>query len=435
MKQVLRLSLGVLLIAGSATFVVPENASAWSTIGGNLGLSQRDFRIYDDFQDATCHDNTTVHPNWPQYTEIEMSAWKSGAEWGARPFGDGTGDGTQSTVGDGGANFNFLWAGNAGSTGGFNGNIISPIGGSSGGVLAYCETPISDGWRIRFYESWTWDDGPDNVSSARMDFQGVSTHELGHALGLGHSNNSSATMSAYISGNGVSDRSIAQDDINGIQQGIYGAMSSTMPRIDSLQGSLNSGGTCIIVGANFSSSGNEVWLNNNGTSANGADGDPVKVTGLASTNGGTQISFTIPTSGIEGGSIQVKSNASGNSALSEGHPFDLGGGQPGLNTIHLSGPTSVLPGYSALFDFTNAPANTAVYLLYSLSNTGSTIFGHSFDLGPWTVLKNTTSDANGVGSYSVPVPSAASGLSVYLELGCNDNGTIYDSNALYVTVL
>jgi len=435
MKNTLRLSLGALLVAGSVTFVVPEDASAWSTIGGSLGLTQRDFRIYDDFQDSTCHDNTTEHVNWPQYTEVELSAWKAGAEWGSLPFGDGSGDGTQSLVGDGAANFNFVWGGNAGNTGGFNGNIISPIGGSSGGVLAYCETPISDGWRIRFYESWTWDDGPDSVPNARMDFQGVATHELGHSLGLGHSNSSSATMGAYASGNGVSDRSIASDDIAGIQQGIYGAMSSSMPRIDSLGGSLNAGGTLVIVGQNFSSSGNEVWFNNNGTSASGPDGDPVKVTGLSSSNGGTQISVTIPSSGIEGGSIHVKSSGSGNSALSEGHPFDMGGGQPGLNTIRLTGPTSAIPGFASIFDFTNAPANTPVYMLWSLTNTGSTIFGHTFDLGNWNVLTNVTSDATGAGSITVPVPSGASGMSVYLELGCDDNGTIYDSNAMHVNVL
>ena len=34
------------------------------------------------------------------------------------------------------------------------------VGASDTGVYAYCETPISDGWRIRFYSNWTWSDGP-----------------------------------------------------------------------------------------------------------------------------------------------------------------------------------------------------------------------------------------------------------------------------------
>ena len=437
MKNVLRLSLGSLLLAGTVTVVVPENASAWSTIGGSLGLTQRDYRIYDNFTDSTCHDNTTAHSNWPEYTEVELSAWKAGADWGSRSLGDGSGDGSQNNVGDGGANFNFIWAGNAGNTGGYNGNIISPLSGSSGGVLAYCETPISDGWRIRFYESWTWDDGPDNVPSSRMDFQGVACHELGHALGLGHSTaGGNPTMSAYASGNGVSDRSITSDDIAGIQQGVYGAMSSSMPEVTDLQGSLNAGGTLIVVGNNFSSTGNEVWFNNNGTSANGPDGDPVKVTNLASTNGGTQISLTIPTTGIEGGSIHVKKSGSGNSTLSEGHPFDLNGGQPGLNTITLFAPTLVFAGGSAILDVSRATPGAKVYLLYSMANTGTTIFGHQFDLGSnWKVLTNLTADSAGTGSYSLNVPSGASGMTVYMECGANTAGVITDSNIQQITVM
>ncbi|MDP6850878.1 MAG: hypothetical protein QF524_08070, partial [Planctomycetota bacterium] len=231
-------------------------------------------------------------------------------------------------------------------------------------------------------------------------------------------------------------RSITSDDQAGIQQGVYGAMSSSMPEITDLQGSLNSGGTLIVVGNNFSTTGNEVWFNNNGTSASGADGDPVKVTGLASTNGGTQISLTIPTSGIEGGSIHVKKSGSGNSTLSEGHPFDLDGGQPGLNTITLSGPTLVFAGGVAILDVSRATPNARVYLLYSLSNTGTTIFGHQFDLGSnWNVLSNTLVDASGVGSYSLNVPNGAAGMTVYMECGSDTGGVITDSNIHQLTVM
>ncbi len=432
MKNILRASFGALLIAGTSLLVVPEEASGWSTIGGSLGLSQRDFRIYDNFIDTASHNNTTADPNWPNYTEIELSAWKSGAEWGARVLGDGSGDPTQTQIGDGGGNFNFFWNGEASAVGGSNANILSPLGGSSGGVLAYCETPISDGWRIRFYESWTWDDGPGNHNN--IDFQGVSCHELGHALGLGHSNVSQATMYAYMSGNGVADRSIHSDDSAGVQQGIYGAMSSNMPEITSLGGSLDPGGTCIINGSGFGTTGNEIWFNNDLLDSQQAGGDVTKLTGLASSNGGTQISFTVPSTGIEGGSLHVKVGT-GSSALSEGEPFDYGGGVPGLNTISLSGPTLVFPGSLAVFNVSNAPANSQVYMIRSFNLNGSTIMGHIFDLGrPWFVVTNTAADASGNATFSLTTPNA-SGLTVNLEIGTQTAAGIFDSNPITVSIL
>ena len=87
-------------------------------------------------------------------------------------------------------------------SGGTNDNINSAISGSSGGVLAFAETPISNGWRIRYYETWNWQDGPGN--DGNIDLQGVACHEYGHALGLGHTNVGGATMFPSISGSGVS---------------------------------------------------------------------------------------------------------------------------------------------------------------------------------------------------------------------------------------
>lgn len=438
MKHLLRVPFGLLLAGGAFTLAVPEQATAWSTIGGNLSLSQRDCRIYDDFIDPTAHDNTVPHVNWPGYTEIELACWKAMAEWGARIFGDGTGDSTQTQVGDGNANFSFFWNGEASGTGGYNSNINSPIAGSSGGVLAYTETPISDGWRIRYYESWTWDDGPGSVSSSRIDFQGIACHELGHALGLGHSNNGAATMYAYAIGNGVANRSIELDDQNGIQLGIYSARNdSVMPRIDLIQGSLDPGGTCVLIGDKFSATGNEIWLNSSTLDAVQAGGDPYKITGVASTAGGTQISFVVPSSGIEAGAIHVKSGAGTTHAyLSEGEPFNYGGGGAGTNTIRLNGPTTAFAGMNAFFDFTNGAANTTTYLLWSLNGNGTTIQGHAFDIGaPWNLGPSTVSDATGAGSWTVLVPAAASGLTVYVEAAQNAAGTILDSNMLVVQIL
>ncbi len=435
MKNLLRISLGVVLVSGTATLVVPDDATGFSVIGGNLSLSQRDFRIYDNFLDAAAHNNTQPDPNWPGYTEIELSAWKAGAEWGGRKFGDGSGDPTQFQIGDGRSNFNFVWNGEASGQGGFNANIISPLSGSSGGVLAYCETPISDGWRIKFYESWIWADGPGQLNSGEMDLQGVCCHELGHALGLGHSNDSSATMYAYASGNGVSDRSIEQDDRNGVIY-IYGARDASNPSIDSIGGSLQPGGTCVLTGTNYSATGNEIWFNSSVVGSTNTAGEPYKLLNQPSTNGGTQISFTVPSTGILAGAIHVKAaGGTSHKYLSEAEPFDLGGAGGGANQIALSGPSGAAAGTTGIFTFTGAGANQQTYLLWSLSNAGTTIQGHAFEIGsPWNVGAITSSDATGAGSYTVQIPPPAAGLTVYIELGQDDNGTILDSNMLTLSI-
>ncbi len=437
MNNLLRISLGVVLVGGAATLVVPDEATGFSTIGGNLGLTQRDFRIYDNFIDAASHNNTQPHANWPGFTEIELACWKAGAEWGSRVFGDGSGDSTQYQIGDGRSNFNYFWNGEASGTGGYNANINSPIAGSSGGVLAYTETPISDGWRIRYYESWTWGDGPDQLNSGEMDMQGIACHELGHALGLGHSSDSSATMYAYANGNGVPNRSIETDDRNGVIF-IYAARDVNInPSIDSVSGSLSGGGTCVLTGTNFAASGNEIWLNSSAITNDNAGGEPYKILNVPSTSGGTQISFTVPATGILAGAVHVKAaGGTSHKYLSEGEPFAFGGGGGGnTDQIFLAGTTAAAAGTTAIFSFTGAGASQTAYLLWSLSNAGTTIQGHPFDIGsPWTLGPATTSDPTGAGSWMVTIPQAAAGLTIYLEVGQNDNGTILDSNLLTLTV-
>src|SRR5262245_27436135 len=204
--------LPVLFAAGTAALFLPVRPShAFTKIGGSLDETQRDVRVYNTFLDPTANDNTTPSAQFPGWSGAELAAWKAVVEWGSRLHGDGTGDpqgGNQ--LGSGGANFDAFWAGSADGIGATNNNIISTISSCTGSVLAYTELPISDGWRIRVCENWTWDDGPGTIGN-RIDLQGVLCHEYGHALGLDHSTVNAATMFPSVSPGSTAIRSIEAD--------------------------------------------------------------------------------------------------------------------------------------------------------------------------------------------------------------------------------
>jgi hypothetical protein len=408
--------------------VAPQEAEGYSTIGGSLGLAQRDFRVFNNFNGSSANNNNTIHPNWPDYDGAELALWKGGAEWGSRAHGDGTGDSSQSTVGSGGANFSFVWNGNASGVGGGNDNIISSLGGSSGGVLAYCETPISNGWRIRFYgDAWNWQDGPNNVGSGQ-DIQGIGCHELGHALGLGHSSSSSATMYAYAIGTGNANRSIASDDSNGVKF-IYGTRSASMPSITNITGNMTLGGNITITGTNFSSTGNTLWLQSNTLNGSNSGGEMVKVNGLASSSGGTVINMTLPTGGWEGGAIHVQSNASGGSSLSESHPFGGNGGGLANDTIAMTiSDSTPNPGQLVTLSWTGAPANKSYTIVYSFTD-GSPLFT------TWNGIVGTgATTSSGIGSYNKLIPSRGAGRTAYVEMQIVDGTDIYNSNTVTVSI-
>jgi hypothetical protein len=310
---------------------LPTSTAAFTTIGGSLSTAQRDFRVFNNFADATANNNVTPHVNFPGQTGAVMAIWKGQIEWASGPYaGNGLGDGATSNpnLGDGGANFDNTFQGTATSAGGINANIHNVIAGSSGSVLAFTQTPISDGWTIKYYEGWTWQDGPGSVSSG-IDLQGVACHEIGHSLGLGHSSISGATMFASISGTGVAQRSLSSDDIAGIQS-IYGVKSATKPTITGLSGNKAVGGVLTISGTQFSTTGNTAWF-----TKNNSDGNPVTVGGLASTGGGTSINVTVP-AGVVDGEVLIQKNATGNASLSNAFPIDIGaplGDPPSISSI------------------------------------------------------------------------------------------------------
>jgi len=307
------LSLGVALAR-------PTSLAAFSTTGDSLGLDQRDFRVFDNFLDPQANDNTAPHPNFPGSTGAVMAIWKAHCEWGSGPRGgNGLGDGLASNanIGDGGANFDNTFQGLASDSGGANGNVHSQGGSLGGGVLAFTSTPTSDGWSIVYGADWILDDGPGEPVSGAVDLQGVATHEIGHALGLGHSTVPGATMNAAISGTGTGQRSLAGDDIAGVQA-VYGLASPAKPRIDALSGSTDPGGLLSIDGVNFAATDNEVWF-----TKTASDGVPSKVVGVASTGGGTHLEVTIPAD-ADAGEVLVKVPGTSGAALSNSFPADLG---------------------------------------------------------------------------------------------------------------
>lgn len=307
-------------LSAAAILLWPTQSRGFTTIGGSLSLLQRDARIFNNFTDAQANNNTIPDTNWPGYTGAPLAIWKSVAEWASELHGGtGAGDPTQ-TVGSGGANFDAAWGGLATGIGNINDNVVSELAGSSGGVLAYCETPIADGWRIRFYSGWTWHDGPGTVTGG-IDIQGVATHEYGHALGLGHTTVGGSTMYASVSGSGTAQRSIEADDIAGVQF-VYGVKSALKPHIGAITGT----SVLTISGTNFAAANNEVWFAS--ATPTGGTTPLVKATGIASQSGGTQIVVAVP-AGAGAGDVFVKSGAGNTHAdLSNGWPYDPSAGSP-----------------------------------------------------------------------------------------------------------
>jgi hypothetical protein len=376
--------LPTLALSGAVVLLAPARSSeAFTLLGSSLSVNERDVRVFDNFADATANDNVTPAAQFPGQTGAELAIWKAVVEWGSLAHGDGTGDSTQPVLGSGGANFDAFWAGNATVPGATSSNIISKINTCSSGVLAYCEAPLSSGWRIRVCDSWVWNDGPGAIGGGQFDLQGVTCHEYGHALGLGHSTVNNATMFPSVGAGSTATRSIEADDIAGVQA-IYGVQAAAKPRIIA---TVASAGTLTIHGSGFTPTSNQVWFRPAAATGGVATFDPrIIVSGLSSN--GLKITVAIPATAGPGDVI-VKVGTPGHSSVSNAFPTDLVGTfgtppmvvQPGLSAVTPSAVEALIPGTARTVTLTGAALDRVRTLALD---------GQPIEAARWTVLDAET---------------------------------------------
>jgi hypothetical protein len=354
------------LLCAAASLIPLEDARAYTLIGHQLDLSQRDFRVWNNFTAPGANDNVTPDPSFPGYTGAVLAIWKGAVEWQSALHGDGNGDPHQpGGIGSGGANFDPTFQGENVEDGGYNGNTHSQISGCNGGVLAYTELPAGDGWRIRYYECWAWEDGP-GTSIGGYDLQSVAAHEHGHAIGLGHSTSGQATMDPTYGQGNTHDRSIHADDQAGLQA-IYGAASATKPRITGLA---VAGNLVTITGTNLPLSGGQVWFTQAGA---GGTGQPVKSTAL--TSDGTTLTASVPV-GAGPGDVIVWRPGSSHEDLSNAWPADVALQCPPPLRYCVAAPNSV--GAGAPIDHAGSTSVSAEDLAFTASGAPPGQFGVFF---------------------------------------------------------
>lgn len=106
------------------------------------------------------------------------------------------------------------------------------------------------------------------------------------------------------------------------------------------------------------------------------------------------------------------------------------------NAILLAGSTTGSVGGVVSYSLYGAPGNAPYWLYYSLNRNGTTINGHSFDIGtPYFVATTGLTDLEGSATWtSGPLPSRAAGRTLYVEARADAGGLTLDSNFVALTI-
>lgn len=392
----------------AAIFLTPAALLSYSLIGGNLGIGtsgngyQRDVRVWNNAADVAANNNTTPEANHPGALGASLAVWKAAEAWNSNT--------TQAQK-----NFDFDWQGANTSSAADQNTVSWGTSGCGGSTLAYTETPISNGWRILMCEGWTWADGPGSPSFNQVDIQGVAAHELGHALGMGHSTvncgscNDTATghttMCAFICGTGTSERTIQTDDAAGLQA-IYGAKPANKPTITSLSGSFATGGLLTINGTNFNGTLNVKFTAGTSQNTGTIPGVVYGVTPVSS----TQIQVTIPAT-AQDGNVLVWIPTPTPAVLSNPFPIDINFIPPPPPTLSSVSPATVQAFAGGTITLTGTGFTGATQV-----NSGGTLL--TPPLG-FTIVNDTTI------TYNAPTPTAlgTTNVNVTSLYGTSNNGS------------
>jgi hypothetical protein len=175
-----------------------SSAFAYS-LNGRKWFSSSDARFYlNNSNGATCCLSSSQ-----QASQITSGI----TPWGIASYGGTT---TKSGAKRDGQNV-ISWGKLGGTTLGVTNYISTDTGQSQvcNGSLIYRFTEVD----VRFNNAFSWQTS--SGCSNGFDLAGVSTHEFGHAVGLGHSNVSGSTMYPSVAACDFSISSLANDDRSG----------------------------------------------------------------------------------------------------------------------------------------------------------------------------------------------------------------------------